>query len=109
MQDQADLLPGTFDLVILKAVSLGAVHGYGVLLRIEQISGGGEMVVVRQGACGTPRLSWMAAECRFTTNAQGCIGLPSYGGLTAELSVLDSPPPSGQKTCQTPGVASSTE
>ena len=40
MSDQADLLPGTLDLLILKAVSLGEVHGYGVLLRIEQISGG---------------------------------------------------------------------
>ena len=37
--DQA-LLPGTLDMLILKAVSLGKLHGYGVLLRIEQISGG---------------------------------------------------------------------
>jgi len=35
-----DLLPGTLDLLILKAVSLGPQHGYGVLLRIEQISHG---------------------------------------------------------------------
>jgi transcriptional regulator len=41
MDPTADLLPGTLDLLILKAVSLGAQHGYGVLLRIEQISGGG--------------------------------------------------------------------
>jgi transcriptional regulator len=34
------LLPGTLDLLILKAVSLGPLHGYGVLLRIGQISGG---------------------------------------------------------------------
>ena len=33
-----DLLPGTLDLLILKAVSLGPLHGYGVLLRIQQIS-----------------------------------------------------------------------
>ena len=39
MTPQADLLPGTLDLLILKAVSLGAQHGYGVLLRIAQISG----------------------------------------------------------------------
>jgi transcriptional regulator len=37
----AELLPGTLDLLILKAVSLGPQHGYGVLLRIEQISDGG--------------------------------------------------------------------
>ena len=36
----AELLPGTLDLLILKAVSLGKLHGYGVLLRIEQITGG---------------------------------------------------------------------
>ena len=48
MSDHADLLPGTLDLLILKAVSLGDVHGYGVLLRIEQISGGA--LEIQQGA-----------------------------------------------------------
>jgi transcriptional regulator len=38
MGKSADLLPGTLDMLILKAVSLGALHGYGVLLRIQQIS-----------------------------------------------------------------------
>ena len=45
---QADLLPGTLDLLILKAVSLGELHGYGVLLRIEQISRGA--LLIEQGA-----------------------------------------------------------
>ena len=45
---EANLLPGTLDLLILKAVSLGALHGYGVLLRIEQISGGA--LNIEQGA-----------------------------------------------------------
>jgi len=36
----AELLPGTLDLLVLKAVSLGANHGYGILLRIQQISRG---------------------------------------------------------------------
>jgi PadR family transcriptional regulator PadR len=35
----ADLLPGTLDMLILKAVSLRSLHGYGVLQRIRQISG----------------------------------------------------------------------
>jgi transcriptional regulator len=35
---KADLLPGTLDMLILKAVSLKPLHGYGVLLRIRQIS-----------------------------------------------------------------------
>ncbi len=38
MNKLADLLPGTLDLLVLKAVSLGPLHGYGVLLRIQQIS-----------------------------------------------------------------------
>src|SRR4051812_45351665 len=33
-----ELLQGTLDLLILKAISLGPLHGYGVLLRIQQIS-----------------------------------------------------------------------
>ena len=39
MARTADLLPGTLDMLILKAVSLEPLHGYGVLLRIFQISG----------------------------------------------------------------------
>ena len=39
MDKSADILPGTLDLLILKAVSLKPLHGYGVLLRIQQISG----------------------------------------------------------------------
>jgi transcriptional regulator len=39
MNKSADLLPGTLDMLILKAVSLKPLHGYGVLLRIKQISG----------------------------------------------------------------------
>ena len=45
---QNDLLQGTLDLLILKAVSLGPLHGYGVLLRIQQISG--EELVIQQGS-----------------------------------------------------------
>ena len=39
MAKTADILPGTLDMLILKAVSLKPLHGYGVLLRIQQISG----------------------------------------------------------------------
>jgi len=48
MRERADLLPGTLDLLILKAVSLGPQHGYGILLRIEQISRGA--LSIEQGA-----------------------------------------------------------
>ena len=40
MTKSATLLPGTLDMLILKAVSLKPLHGYGVLLRIGQITGG---------------------------------------------------------------------
>ena len=48
MAKSADMLPGTLDLLILKSVSLGKLHGYAVLLRIEQISGGS--LQIQQGA-----------------------------------------------------------
>jgi len=48
VSDKAELLPGTLDLLILKAVSLGPLHGYGVLLRIGQISK--ETLLIEQGA-----------------------------------------------------------
>ena len=44
----AALVPGTLDLLVLKAVSLGALHGYGVLLRVQQITG--EAFDIEQGA-----------------------------------------------------------
>jgi transcriptional regulator len=48
MDYEAELLPGTLDLLILKAVSIGPLHGYGVLLRIGQISG--RALLIQQGA-----------------------------------------------------------
>jgi transcriptional regulator len=47
-EPQAELLPGTLDLLILKAVSLGSQHGYGILLRIGQITEGA--LLIEQGA-----------------------------------------------------------
>jgi PadR family transcriptional regulator, regulatory protein PadR len=46
--ERAQILPGTLDLLILKAVSLGPLYGYGILLRIEQISQGA--LLIEQGA-----------------------------------------------------------
>ena len=48
MRDQAHLPPGTLDLLILRALSLGPLHRYGVLPRITQISG--QALMVEQGA-----------------------------------------------------------
>jgi transcriptional regulator len=48
VSDATELLQGTLDLLILKAVSLGALHGYGVLLRIQQITR--ERLLIQQGS-----------------------------------------------------------
>jgi PadR family transcriptional regulator PadR len=48
MADQLNLMQGTLDMLILKAVSLGPLHGYGVLLRIQQISG--DQLSIQQGS-----------------------------------------------------------
>ena len=48
MSDTTELLQGTLDLLILKAVSLGSLHGYGVLLRIQQISQ--NRLLIQQGS-----------------------------------------------------------
>ena len=48
MTARAELLPGTLDVLVLKAASLGPLHGYGILLRIEQITKGA--LLVEQGA-----------------------------------------------------------
>ena len=48
MADSTELLQGTLDLLILKAVSLGPLHGYGVLLRIQQITR--ERLLIQQGS-----------------------------------------------------------
>ena len=67
----ADLLQGTLDLLILKAVSLGKLHGYGVLLRIQQISG--DQLVIQQGSL-YPALyrlvarGWVSSEWRPSEN-----------------------------------------
>jgi PadR family transcriptional regulator, regulatory protein PadR len=48
VNDTTELLQGTLDLLLLKAVSLGPLHGYGVLLRIEQISQ--KRLLIQQGS-----------------------------------------------------------
>ena len=65
MGKQVDILQGTLDMLILKAVSLGALHGYGILLRIQEISK--DALQIPQGSL-YPALyrlehrGWIAAE-----------------------------------------------
>jgi PadR family transcriptional regulator PadR len=47
-KQKADLLQGTLDMLILRAVSLGPLHGYGIISRIRQMSAG--MLEVEQGS-----------------------------------------------------------
>jgi PadR family transcriptional regulator len=47
-QSKAELLQGTLDMLILKALSLGELHGYGIIQRIQQISDG--LLIVEQGS-----------------------------------------------------------
>jgi transcriptional regulator len=70
-RDQKDLIPGTFEMLILKALSLGDLHGWGVAERIERLSGG--VCGVKQGAVypALQRLllkGWVAAEWHESEN-----------------------------------------
>ena len=64
MDRKAELLQGTLDLLVLKAVSLGSLHGYGILLRIQQISGGA--LSIEQGAL-YPALYRLERQALLTT------------------------------------------
>jgi PadR family transcriptional regulator PadR len=48
MSESTELLQGTLDMLILKAISLGPLHGYGVLLRIQQMSK--DVLTIQQGS-----------------------------------------------------------
>ncbi|MGE5243001.1 MAG: PadR family transcriptional regulator [Betaproteobacteria bacterium] len=71
MPRQLELLQGTLDMLILKAVSLGPLHGYGILLRIKQVSK--ERLEVQQGSL-YPALyrlehqGWIASEWGASDN-----------------------------------------
>ena len=54
--EKSDLLQGTLDMLILKIVALGPVHGYGISLRIRQISK--EVLQVQQGSLYPPCTGW---------------------------------------------------
>jgi transcriptional regulator len=71
--ERADLLQGTLDLLILKVVALGPVHGYGISLRIRQIS---EAVLQVQQGSLYPALhrlekrGWLAADWGESENGR---------------------------------------
>jgi PadR family transcriptional regulator PadR len=70
---KSDLLQGTLDMLILKTVALGPIHGYGISLRIQQISE--EVLQVQQGSLypALHRLEhrgWLTAEWGESENGR---------------------------------------
>jgi PadR family transcriptional regulator PadR len=83
MAKPSDLLQGTLEMLILKAISLEPVHGYGILLRIEQLSK--ERLQVQQGSLypalyRLERKGWISAEWGESDNKRRA----KYYRLTAE-------------------------
>jgi PadR family transcriptional regulator PadR len=71
MRDSGELMPGTFEMLLLKALSLGPMHGWGVADRIERLSGG--VCEIQQGAVYPAlqrllRRGWVVADWRATEN-----------------------------------------
>ena len=71
MDRSGDLLPGTFEMLVLKAVSLGDMHGWGIAERIERLSGG--VCGVQQGTVYPVlqrllRRGWVIADWRVSDN-----------------------------------------
>jgi transcriptional regulator len=78
-----DLLQGTLDLLILKAISLGPLHGYGILLRIQQISK--DRLEIQQGSLypalyRLERQDWIASTWGESDNNRKA----KYYSLTAK-------------------------
>jgi PadR family transcriptional regulator PadR len=71
MRDEGELLPGTFEMLLLKSLSLGAMHGWGIADRIERLSDG--VYEIQQGAVYPAlqrllRQGWVVAEWRASDN-----------------------------------------
>jgi PadR family transcriptional regulator PadR len=71
MRDSGELMPGTFEMLLLKALSLGPMHGWGVADRIGRLSGG--VCEIQQGAVYPAlqrllRQGWVVAEWRTSEN-----------------------------------------
>ena len=71
--EKAELLQGTLDLLILKVVALGPVHGYGIAQRIRQISS--DVLQVQQGSLypalhRLEKRGWLAADWGESENGR---------------------------------------
>lgn len=91
---KSDLLQGTLDLLILKVVAFGPIHGYAIATRIRQISG--EVLQVQQGSLypALHRLEnrkWLRAEWRETESGREAkfYSLTDTGRKQLKLEVAD--------------------
>ena len=71
--EKSDLLQGTLDMLILKIVTLGPIHGYGISQRLRQISK--EVLLVQQGSLypalhRLEKRGWLAAEWGESENGR---------------------------------------
>jgi len=71
--ERSDLLQGTLDMLILKIVTLGPIHGYGISQRLRQISK--EVLLVQQGSLypalhRLEKRGWLAAEWGESENGR---------------------------------------
>ena len=108
-KQKADLLQGTLDMLILKAVSLGPLHGYGIIQRIHQMSG--EMLEVEQGSLypALYRIEQRGWACSVRGRKVGTISRLSPASLrkTAWSSTRASPPGFAAATASPPSCPSS--
>ena len=79
MNKQLDLLQGTLDMLILKAVSLGPLHGYGILLRIQQISK--DRLEIQQGSLFVRPVSSTIVYGRSSWKEQNRHSLDTRGAI----------------------------
>jgi PadR family transcriptional regulator, regulatory protein PadR len=71
--EKSDLLQGTLDMLILKIVTLGPIHGYGISQRLRQISK--EVLLVQQGSLypalhRLEKRGWLKAEWGTSENGR---------------------------------------
>ncbi len=105
MGKTTELLPGTLDMLILKAVSLKPLHGYGVLLRIKQISG--NALDIPQGSLypalyrlehqGLINAKWGASENNRRAKFYTLTAAGVDGSMKKLLAGIVSPTPSARR------------
>ena len=94
MQENTDVIQGTLDMLILKTLSLGPLHGFGISRRVEQVSRG--VFKMNPGSLLTAlkrleRAGWLDSEWRDTANARRAkyYSLTRAGSRQLELETAD--------------------